>query len=192
MSWTQKELDTCQEAFYLLRQDVDVPTPETADADATLEWRKCAKAFVRAREEILCAHDWTFARAAGQRADLSRWPEGVRNALVYCLARELAIPLAGRVADMQNFDALYRDKLRQAIVRDLEDETAGDATAQEVLAAIRAYYADDSRLPMSIAKLAEKVAAVEDSALDEILAAHAWESDVTGGYGVIYNALKEV
>ena len=192
MSWSQTELDTCQEAFYLLRQDVDVPTVETADTDATVEWKKCVKAFRHAKAEVLAAHDWVFARTEAGRDDLARWPEDVRNALVYCLARELAIPIAGRVADMQNLDALYRDKLRKAVVRDLEDETADDATAREVLASIRAYYGEDSRLPMSISKLAERVAAVEDSALEEILAAHAWESDVTGGYGVIYNLLKEV
>lgn len=192
MSWTQTELDTCQEAFYLLRQDVDVPTPATADTDTTLEWKKCQKAFFAARSEVLGVHDWVFARTSAWRTDLTHWPDNIKNVLVYCLARELAIPLTGRIADMQNIDALYREKLRRAIVRDLEDETVENETAREVFSAIRAYYGDDSRLPISIAKLVEKVAAVEDSSLEEILSAHAWENDVTGGYGIIYNLLQEV
>lgn len=190
MSWTQAELDTCQEAFYLLRQDVDVPDAATADIDDTLEWKKCRKAYTHAKAEILAAHDWTWAR--GGAPELVKWPGDVRNALAYCTARELAIPLAGRIADMQNIDALYREKLRRAIISDLESEVVSNPTANEVFAALRAYFADDSRLPVSISKLVEKVAAVEDSSLAEILSAHAWENDVTGGYGIIYTLLSEV
>ena len=192
MSWTQAQLDVCQEAFFILRQDIGLPTPATSDSDTSLEWTKCKLAYESARQEVLGAHDWVFARIEASRTNISAWPGDVRNCLVYCLARELAIPIAGRIADMQNIDALYRDKLRKAQIRDLEDETAGDETATEVLSAIRAYYAEDSRLPQSISKLAEKIHAVEDSALEEILAAHGWENDITGGYGVIYNALLEV
>lgn len=192
MSWTQAQLDVCQEAFFILRQDIGLPTPGTADSDTSLEWTKCKLAYESARQEVLGAHDWVFARVAASRTNISAWPGDVRNCLVYCLARELAIPIAGRIADMQNIDALYRDKLRKAQIRDLEDETAGDETAREVLASIRAYYAEDSRLPQSIAKLAEKIHAVEDSSLDEILSAHGWQNDVTGGYGVILNTLLEV
>lgn len=190
MSWTQDELDICQEAFYLLRQDVDVPPPAEADSDETLEWKKCKKAFVHAKAEVLAAHEWSWGRSVGE--EVVKWPREIKNVLAYCTARELAIPLAGRIADMQNLDALYRDKLRSAIIRDLEDETVENQTAKEVLAAIRAYYSDDSRLPVSISKLVKKVAEVEDSSLAEILSAHVWENDVTGGYGIIYKLLSEV
>lgn len=192
MSWNQAQLDVCQEAFFILRQDIGLPTPAEADTDTSLEWTKCKIAYESARHEVLGAHDWVFARVAAARENIGMWPGDVRNCLVYCLARELAIPIAGRIADMQNIDALYRDKLRKAQIRDLEAETLSDDTAREVLSSIRAYYADDSRLPQSIAKFMEKIKAVEDSSLDEILSAHAWQNDVAGGYGVIYNALLEV
>ena len=192
MSWNQAQLDVCQEAFFILRQDISLPTPAEADTDTSLEWTKCKIAYESARQEVLGAHDWVFARVAAARENISMWPGDVRNCLVYCLARELAIPIAGRIADMQNIDALYRDKLRKAQIRDLEAETFSDETAREVLSSIRAYYADDSRLPQSIAKFVEKIQAVEDSSLDEILSAHGWQNDVTGGYGAILNALLEV
>ena len=192
MSWSQIQIDVCQEALYLLRQDLELPTPATADTDTSLEWSKCRLAYEAARQEVLGAHDWVFARESGAGANLTKWPGNIKGVLVYCLARELAIPIAGRIADMQNLDALYRDKLRKAIIKDLEEETISDETAREVFAGIRAYYGEDTRLPISIAKLVEKVAAVEDSALAEILSAHVWENDVTGGYGVIYNLLSEV
>ena len=192
MSWTQAQLDVCQEAFFILRQDIGLPTPETADSDTSLEWTKCKLAYESARQEVLGAHDWVFGRSAAGRTNIALWPGDVRNCLVYCLARELAIPIAGRIADMQNIDALYCDKLRKAQIRDLEAEVSDDETAREVLASIRAYCAEDSRLPQSIAKFIEKIRAVEDSSLDEILSAHGWRNDVTGGYGVIYNALLEV
>ena len=192
MSWNQAQLDVCQEAFFILRQDIGLPTPAEADTDTSLEWTKCKLAYESARQEVLGAHDWVFARVAAARENISMWPGDVRNCLVYCLARELAIPIAGRIADMQNIDALYRDKLRKAQVRDLEAEVSSDETAREVLASIRAYFADDSRLPQSIAKFMEKIGTIEDSSLDEILSAHGWQNDVTGGYGVILNTLLEV
>ena len=191
MSWSQTELDTCQEAFYLLRQDVDVPTVETADTDTTTEWKKCAKAFRHARAEVLAAHDWTWARTAVP--ELSSWPQDVRNALVYCTARELAIPIAGRIADMQNMDALYRDKLVLARVKDLESETTADVTAKEVFAALRSHFStDDKRLPRSLKKIADRIGEVEQTSLDEILGVHVWQSDVSGQLAVIYNALLKV
>ena len=39
MAWLQKDLDICQEALYLLRQDVDVPALSDVDSDSTLECR---------------------------------------------------------------------------------------------------------------------------------------------------------
>ena len=174
MSWNDANLKVCQEAFYILRQDIPVPTAAEAESDTSLEWQKCKLAYETAREEVLAAHDWVFARTPANRENIAEWPGDVRSALVYCLARELAIPIAGRHADMQSADALYRDKLQKARIRDLEDETVSDPLASEVLSAIRGYYADDSKLPRSIATFVARLNAVKAAALDEAKSAHAW------------------
>ena len=121
MSWTQAQLDVCQEAFYLLRQDMDVPTVAAADTDASPEWKKCKHAWTVAIADILGAHGWRFTAGLSDASDVSQWPAGARGALVYCLARELAIPIAGRMADMEAMDRLYRDKLMKARIKDLSD-----------------------------------------------------------------------
>lgn len=193
MAWLQKDLDICQEALYLLRQDVDVPALSDVDSDSTLEWRKTKKAYEHAKGEILGSHDWTWNRSGQGAASISAWPADARNVLVYCTARELAIPLTGRIADMQNIDALYRDKLVKARVRDLESETTDDETAREVFAQLRSHFStDDQRLPTSLKKIVDRIREVEGTALDEILGVHIWTSDVTGQLGVVYNALLGV
>lgn len=111
MAWNQAEIDICQEALMILRQDIDLPTPATADADNTLEWKKCKLVFKRAVNEVYDAFEWS---ADIDVEKVLAWPQKLKNALVYCLARELAVPIAGRVADMRDCDALYRDKLLQA------------------------------------------------------------------------------
>lgn len=126
MAWTQSEIDICEEALALLRQDVDLPTPETADEDNTLEWKKCRNAYPNAREEVLSAHDWVFARDPAARTDLKKWPSDVKNCLIYVLARRLAVPIAGRLGDLQTYDALYQDALIRARFADLTREYEDD------------------------------------------------------------------
>lgn len=57
--------------------------------------------------------------------DVGRWPVLVRRALVYALARDLAIPVTGRNADLQNMNALYLDKLKQAALHDARQDQPG-------------------------------------------------------------------
>ena len=54
--------------------------------------------------------------------DLARWHPLVRRAFVYCLARDLAIPVTGRQSDLKNMEALYQDKLKQAVLADAREE----------------------------------------------------------------------
>ena len=54
--------------------------------------------------------------------DLDRWPPLLRRAFVYCLARDLAIPVTGRQSDLKNMDALYQDKLKLAVLADAREE----------------------------------------------------------------------
>lgn len=106
-----------QEAFYLLRQDASVVTAENWTNGSPIEIAKAKLAIETAAHEVFDSYEWADTSLTAER--VSVWPSKMRNALVYCLARELAIPLAGRTEDMKNFDALYRDKLRAARVADL-------------------------------------------------------------------------
>lgn len=191
MAWTQDAIDVVKEALFFLRQDVELPTPETAESETSLEWNKATLAYKSAMKEIISAHDWTFMRS-GDKENLSKWPGDLRGALVSLVARELALPLAGRRGDLELADAVYRDRLHRAMIHDLEDEVAGDETAAEVLATIRQYYGDDSKLPRSILSLAKRIEAIEDSCYDELMAAHAWSGSDTGVYGFILSYLKGV
>ena len=163
MSWTASQLGVCQEAFYILRQDIDLPTTATADTDTSLEWAKCKLAYSSSAAEVLAAYDWTFVHASGySETDIATWAADVRNALVYCLARDLAIPIAGRIADMQNIDVLYRDKLNKAIIRDLNEKVA--TNTDPILAELLANFKyGDPATPNAYAIYTQRVTAVKSA-----------------------------
>ena len=186
-------LDVVQRAMYQLRQDVDIPTTVTDASRATnIIWKKCKAGLETAVNEVVDSLEWSEKPS---RTDLSDWSPMLLNALVYCTARELAVPIAGRQGDMQNMHALYQDKLRQAKLAELNARLSecDDDTVKEVYASLRAVFGqDDNKIPLSIDRLTAQIAAVEDTCLDEILSSHGWTSDVTGQLGVVLNALKGV
>jgi len=53
--------------------------------------------------------------------DVSTWHPLVRRAFVRCLARDLAIAITGRHADLSNMDSLYRDALKKAVEADARE-----------------------------------------------------------------------
>ena len=168
-------------ALYQLRQDVGVPeTPEAAESDTSLTWAKCRDALDVAAAEVLDAHNWTWKRgeaAAASAASPAAWPSDAKNALVFCLARELAVPIAGRVEDMKNMNALYAEKLRLARLHDLERETqaVSDPDLKEVLAVVCPTLTSASdALPMDLAAVTRRVEACRARARAAILAAHNW------------------
>lgn len=168
-------------ALYQLRQDVGVPeTPEAAQSDTSLTWSKCRDALDVAAAEVLDAHNWTWKRGEAAEAAASSpatWPSDAKNALVFCLARELAVPIAGRVEDMKNMNALYAEKLRLARLHDLERETeaVSDPDMKEVLAVVCPTLTSASdALPMDLAAVTRRVEACRARARAAILAAHNW------------------
>lgn len=183
MSWNQAQLDVCQEAFFILRQDIGLPTPAEADTDTSLEWTKCKIAYETARQEVLSRHDWVFARTEANRTDISKWPGDVRNALAYCLARELAIPIAGRLADLQAIKSLYDEKLQSSILHDLEDEDAAvtDSLHREVLAFLRSTYNSDVP-PRSVRALTGKIDSLKEMSRKEVISAYDWSFAQTDAY----------
>lgn len=53
--------------------------------------------------------------------DIDLWPASVRRVFVYGLARDLAIPVTGRVADLKTLDALYQQKMKDAALLDARE-----------------------------------------------------------------------
>ena len=58
--------------------------------------------------------------------DVDRWPPLVRRMFVKLLARELAIPITGRNADLQIADKLYKEALREAALVDARENKPGE------------------------------------------------------------------
>ena len=177
MTINASNISVCQEALYLLRQDVDLPTVETAASDTSLEWRKCQMAFATAIAEVWNAHDWVRSCATATATDATNWSDTMRTALVYCVARELAIPLAGRVEDLKNWDGLYRDKLMQARVAALQTEldAVSDTLHKPVLRLLLPNFGPgDQDLPRSIKSYTDRIDAEKEAARSEVWNAHDW------------------
>lgn len=186
MQITQTMLDVCEEALYLIRQDVTLPTPAEAETATDMEWVKCRKAFDLAAAEVLAAHDWAFARAEGyDGSTVDGWPAHVRKALVYCLASEIAVQVAGRTEDLKNWHALYERHLLAARLKDLSDERSDDRFVREVMAVSSGVVPPDrENLPRSMKAVYDRIADLKPLAMRDVLAAHAWsfatENERTG------------
>ena len=186
MQITQTMLDVCEEALCLLRQDVTLPTLANAPTDTGMEWVKCRKAFDYAAAEVLAAHDWEFVRCTdGAATSVDAWPLNVRKVLVYCLARDLSVQIAGRTEDLKNYHQLYSLILAEARVKDLAEDVSDDRFTREVMALVRPHYTIQSEdMPRSMVQFHERVAVARDLARTEVLTAHPWgfvtEEDRTG------------
>ena len=183
MTISAENIAVCQEALYLLRQDTGLPSVADAATDTSLEWRKSKIAFDAAMSEVWNAHDWnaelklTGADLTAAPANVARWTSAMRSALAYCVASELAIPLAGRVQDLQNWRALYRDKLAQARVAALEAERKAvtNQTHNDILALLVPHFDPaDGHLPRSIKALTDRADALAGSARYAVLSDHDW------------------
>lgn len=184
MQITQANIDACQEALYLLRQDVPLPSADEADSDTSVEWRKCRMAFDAAASEFWAAHEWDAALgldaegAAAAAGDCTGWSATMRHSLAYCVARELAVPLAGRVQDLNNWDAMAQRRTVAARVRALEDERAAvrDPVHAELLAVLvpRFSEAEGASLPRSVRGITRRSDQLVDSARYAVLSAHGW------------------
>lgn len=169
-------LDVCEEALYLIRQDVTLPGLEEASSDTGMEWVKCRKALRFAASEVLSAHDWYFVREnPDAKDDVTLWPENIKKLLVYALARELSVQIAGRTEDLKNLHALYAGMLVEARIKDLTDEPVEDRLESEVVSAVvGAFSSEDKSLPRSIGFIAGKVRSMRQSAIREVVSAHPW------------------
>ena len=176
MQITQAMLDVCEEALYHLRQDISLPTLADAPTDTGMEWVKCRKAFDYAATEVLSAHDWRFARESETAEDrVDDWPQNVRKVLVYCLARELAVQIAGRTEDLKNLHQLYNRFIAEARVKDLAEDVSDDKFTREVMALVRPHYTIQSEdMPRSMVQFHERIAVARDLARTEVLTAPPW------------------
>lgn len=179
---TLETLKIVRLALFQLRQDVGVPeSVEDAATDQSVTWVKCRECFDIAFGEVFSAHNWTWKRNATEgdavESKPDNWGEDAKNALIYCVARELAVPIAGRTEDMKNLHSLYQEKLRVARIHDLEFEIASikDPDVKEVLSQVcPTVMSTDSSLPMDLLTILRRIESVSASAKAEILAAHNW------------------
>lgn len=169
-------LTVAEEALYLLRQDVSLPSVEEAATDRRMEWLKCRAAFELSATEVLAAHDWRFARDNDQAsATVSVWPANIRKLVVYRLAAEMAVQIAGRTEDLKNWHALYSSMLVDARVKDLSEDKSDDPVVREVIAAIRSLFAVDTpSLPRSMLLVYERIDDVRTVSYEEVKDAHDW------------------
>lgn len=177
MTINASNIAVCQEALYLLRQDVGLPTVANAAADDSLEWRKSQLAFGTAIAEVWAAHDWTVTAADATDADTTGWTQAMRSALAYTIARELAIPLAGRVEDLKLWSSLQAQKLAQARVEELEKErkTVTDALKRDLLALlVPRFDPSDGHLPKSLKAITDRADALADGVRHIVLSVHPW------------------
>ena len=80
------------------------------------DWERRGPECLASSEKIFSVEYVEDVRNIGQ------WPTFVRRALVFALARDLAIPITGRQKDLETMNALYVDKLKQAAMHDACDE----------------------------------------------------------------------
>lgn len=183
MNITEGNIAVCQQALYLLRQDVGLPSVDGADSDDSLEWRKCRIAFDAALAETWNAHDWldswgvkaTDADAATLPLECDKWPEDAKSALAYGVAKELAIPLAGRMDDLKTWTSLWQDKLEKARVSALEAErkSVADPIHVDLLAQMMPRFSSGN-LPRSVKTILDRADALKDEARTAVLTAQAW------------------
>lgn len=179
---SEENIAVCQKALFLLRQDFGLPTVETAAADTSLEWAKCRAAFDNAVSEVWHSHDWNSElRLEGvdleeAPADSSKWTNPMRTALSYCLARELSIPLAGRMSDMKTWDGLFRENLMSARVISLEAERSAltDPVHREVSAILLPTFQPSPDLPRSLRSCTDRMDECMESSRIRVLGDHAW------------------
>ena len=177
MTINASNLSVCQEALYLLRQDVDLPSVAEAPTDTSLEWRKCQIAFGTAIAEVWAAHDWVVTAATATNADTTNWTTAMRAALAYAIARELSIPLAGRVEDLKLWTSLQAQKLAQARVEELEKERRAvtDALKRDLLALLVPQFDPaDNHLPKSLKAITDRADALADGVRRVVLSVHPW------------------
>lgn len=183
MKTTEGNIAVCQQALYLLRQDVGLPTVETADEDASLEWGKCRIAFDAALAETWNAHDWLDSWGVDADGDEAKrlaeqcdeWPEDAKCALAYGVAKELAIPLAGRMDDLKTWTSLWQDKLEKARISALEAERKAvtDPIGVELLAQVMPRFTSGN-LPRSVKSVLVRAESLKEQVRTTVLTAQAW------------------
>ena len=183
MTINESNMAVCQEALYLLRQDVGLPSVTDAPTDTSLEWQKSKIAFETACAEVWGAHDWNAElRLSGTDlenapGDTSLWTAPMRAALAYGVAAELAIPLAGRMEDLKNWTSLYGVRLARARVLSLENERKAvtDKMHRELLALLVPRFSEgDNPLPRSLKSITDRADELAGIVRHVVLSAHPW------------------
>ena len=166
-------------SMYQLRQDIGVPdTVEEAESDTSVVWQKCLAYYPSSFDAVLSAHNWTWKRGNDDVLEsVDTWPEEAKSLLVYHLAKELSVTVAGRVEDMKNLTTIYEQKLHDARVHDLDAELDAiqDPDEKEILAAVcPTITTGGAALPMDLITVTRRIDANKAHAMAEIISSHNW------------------
>jgi hypothetical protein len=88
------------------------------------------------------------------------------------VTRFIVCGLSAEVAG--SFEQLWRAKLREARVTDLETTPVPEGLAGEVLAQIRGVFSVQEDLPMDLASVVRRIETLVSPARREVLASHPW------------------
>lgn len=161
-SLNEVQLARCQAALALLRQEVTLTAAGATKADVA-----CRRTYPYALAAFNQLHDWGNAGSPGSLSGLAE------AAFVAYLAREMAIPVTGRLEDLKAVDAIFQRRLQEARVHALTARLREntDPVLAELLANFKA---DDAALANAFDVYTARRAAVTAAAEAEVAAAHDW------------------
>lgn len=129
----------------------------------------------------LTSADGAYTVYTRDAEDVTTWPALARAAFVAYLARELCIPVSGRLEDLKAIDALASERLTAARLADLREGSPADDRAAEVLALLRTGEAlAGSAEADGVEAATRRLALFVKSATAEVMAAHDWGTSATG------------
>lgn len=162
MALTQEQLEECQRAMSLLRQEVTL----TAGGATKME-QLCERTYPYARAAFLQLHQW------GQT--LSSLAE---SAFIVYLAREMAIPATGRLDDLKAMDALLQQRLQEARIYDIHEriKSSSDPVVAELFANLKG---GDASLIWAWEVCGKRIESAKATVLAAINDAHDWGAAYT-------------
>ena len=163
----------------------------------------CKRVFDYCRRAFLAKHDWGFARReAAERPegalrtvdvieataasaaktvytadveDVTTWPPLARAAFVVMLARELCVPVCGRDGDLKILDALYKERVDNALLADLRDGCPAGAMGYETISLLGLESGISSAAQVdSVQMCLRRIDSIVEAAAREILSHHHW------------------
>jgi len=181
---TNGGIAVCNEALTMLRQDDVLSAGQDGSLPATgVLNQKLWSLYDSARTMVLDAYGWDCVQTSTwDRENIAAWPTYLRTAFVASLVRELAIPVTGRMGDLDAFAKLYEMKLQVAKRKDFADAIAAERAkttgrndlALEVYSMLIGEVVSYEKVPWSWSEFKNRVNDAVEGARNEVLLAKDW------------------